>query len=183
MFMMQYTHRLPADYDMRLIQKRAAERGPYWDSYPGLIFKGFLVQTMGRSSANAYSSLYLWRDAEAFTAMVTGERFQAVIDAFGRPAVETFAVLAFAQGPASSARFVHRVDELVPQHANLQRLKEAEMQAALQQAGTGGTHAAIAALDVTNWCLTRFLLSEAESAEASPISIDYEIAYFAKSSA
>jgi hypothetical protein len=30
---------------------------PYWDRYPGLIFKGFLVQEMGRSSANAYSSL------------------------------------------------------------------------------------------------------------------------------
>ena len=53
---------------------------------------------MGRSSANAYSSLYLWRDAEAFTAMVTGERFQAVIDMFGRPSIETFAVLAFAKG-------------------------------------------------------------------------------------
>jgi hypothetical protein len=117
MFLTQYTHRLPADYDMGLIRKRAAERGPYWDRYPGLIFKGFLVQEMGRSSANAYSSLYLWRDAEAFTAMVTGERFQAVMDAFGRPVVETFAVLAFAKGPALSARFVRRVDELVPRQA------------------------------------------------------------------
>jgi hypothetical protein len=58
MFITEY--RLPADYDMRLIRKRGAERGPYWDRYPGLIFKGFLVQEMGRSSANAYFSLFLW---------------------------------------------------------------------------------------------------------------------------
>jgi len=42
---------------MRLIRKRAAERGPYWGRYPGLIFKGSLVQEMGPSSADAYSSL------------------------------------------------------------------------------------------------------------------------------
>lgn len=179
MFITQYTHRLPADYDMGRIRKRAAERGPYWDRYPGLIFKGFLVQEIGRSSANAYSSLYLWRDAEAFTAMVTEERFQAVIDAFGRPAVETFATLAFAKGPASSARFVRRVDELVPQQADLQKLREAETQAALQQARSGGTLAALAALDVTNWRLARFLLSEAKPAAASANATDYEIAYFA----
>ena len=52
----------------------APQNAAPWDRYPGLIFKGFLVQEMGRSSTKAYSSLYLWRDAEAFTAMVAGER-------------------------------------------------------------------------------------------------------------
>ena len=31
MFITQYTHRLPADYDIGLIRKRGAERDPYWD--------------------------------------------------------------------------------------------------------------------------------------------------------
>lgn len=44
MFITQYTHWLPADFDLGLIRKRAAERNPYWDRYPGLIFKVFLVQ-------------------------------------------------------------------------------------------------------------------------------------------
>ena len=33
MFVTQYTLRLPADYDMGLIRKRAAERDPYWACY------------------------------------------------------------------------------------------------------------------------------------------------------
>ena len=67
MFMMQYTHRLPADYEMRRIRERAAARGPEWDFYPGLFFKAFLVRERGKcgADANAYSSLYLWRDARA----------------------------------------------------------------------------------------------------------------------
>ena len=43
MFITQYNHWPPADC-VGLMRKRAAERGPYWDRYPGLIFKGFLVQ-------------------------------------------------------------------------------------------------------------------------------------------
>lgn len=45
--------------------------------------------------------------------------------------MEAFAIPAFARVPASSVRFVRRVDELVP-----------------QQARTDGTLAAVAALDV-----------------------------------
>ena len=44
MFITQYTRWLLADYDLGLIRKRAAERGPYWDRYPGLIIKALLVQ-------------------------------------------------------------------------------------------------------------------------------------------
>ncbi len=44
MFITQYTHWPPAGCDLGLMRKRAAGRGPYWDRYPGLIVKGFLVQ-------------------------------------------------------------------------------------------------------------------------------------------
>lgn len=42
MFITEYTHRLPADRDMSLIRKHAAERGSYLNRFRGLIFKGFL---------------------------------------------------------------------------------------------------------------------------------------------
>ena len=48
MFITQYTHRLPAGYDLGLMRKRAAGRGPYWDRYPGLIVKGFLISSSRR---------------------------------------------------------------------------------------------------------------------------------------
>ena len=37
MFAMQYSHRLPTDYDMEIIRRRVAERGPQWDDTEGLI--------------------------------------------------------------------------------------------------------------------------------------------------
>lgn len=44
MFAKQYSHRLPADYDMNLIRRRAAQLGPSWDHTEGLLFKAFIAQ-------------------------------------------------------------------------------------------------------------------------------------------
>jgi hypothetical protein len=182
MLVTQYTHRLPADYDMMRIRQRAASRGPDWDSLPGLIFKGFLIREKGKLGANgnAYSSLYLWRHEDAFAAMIAGDRFQAVIDAFGRPAVETFIVLAYAFGPAQDASFVQRTDELVRAGTDLTLLQEQELKAAHEIAARGETFAAITALDVTGWRLARFLLSASAVQDRLPHAARYEIAYLAK---
>ena len=182
MLVAQYTHRLPADYGMARIRQRAASRGPDWDSLPGLIFKGFLIREKGKLGAtgNAYSSLYLWRDADAFAAMITGDRFQAVIDAFGRPAVETFIVLASAFGPARDAAFVQRTDELVPAGADLALLREQESKAAQDIAAGDETFAAITALDVSGWQLSRFIFSASAVQDPLPRASRYEIAYLAK---
>jgi hypothetical protein len=58
-----YAHRLPANYDIKLIRARAKERGVLWDAVPELYFKGFLLRESGQHGAvaNSYSSLYLWR--------------------------------------------------------------------------------------------------------------------------
>jgi hypothetical protein len=182
MLVTQYTHRLPADYGMTRIRQRAASRGPDWDSLPGLIFKGFLIREKGKLgiASNAYSSLYLWRDTDALAAMIAGDRFQAVIDAFGRPAVETFVVLASAFGPAQEAAFVHRADELVPAGADLAALKEQEAKAAHDSAENGESFAAVTALDVSGWRLSRFVLSASEVQDRLPQAVRYEIAYLAK---
>src|SRR5262249_40611984 len=126
---------------MASIRQRAASRGPDWDSVPGLIFKGFLIREKGKFGAigKAYSSLYLWRDADAFAAMIAGDRFKAVTDTFGRPAVETFIVLASAFGLARDAAFVRRADTLVPAEADFAALKKREAQAAQEIAAHEGT--------------------------------------------
>jgi hypothetical protein len=167
---------------MERIRQRAASRGPDWDSLPGLLFKGFLIQEKGKPGTigNAYSSLYLWRDTDAFAAMIAGERFQAVTGTFGRPAVETFIVLASAFGPASDAASVHRADELVPAGADLAGLKEQEMQGVREIAARSQTFAAITALDVNGWRLSRFVLSASAAQSLPPQVTHYEIAYLAK---
>jgi hypothetical protein len=167
---------------MTRIRQRAASRGPDWDNLPGLIFKGFLVREKGKLGAigNAYSSLYLWRDADAFAAMIAGDRFKAVLDTFGRPAVETFIVLASAFGPARNAAFVHRADELVPAGADLAALKEQEARAAREIAASSETFAAMTALDVGGWRLARFVLSTSAAQDPAPQAEHYQVAYLAK---
>jgi len=183
MFLMQYTHRLPADYDMGRIRERAAKRGPDWDAFPGLIFKGFLIRERGKHGAasNAYSSLYLWNDAEAAAKMITGERFQAVIDAFGRPNVESFLVLAASFGPARSARFVQRSDEFAAADLDLAALKESELRNAQRRVQDEAAFAAITALDVTGWRLARFVLSAAQPSFTHEPAVSYEMGYLAQS--
>jgi hypothetical protein len=182
MFVTQYTHRLPADYEMSRIRQRAASRGPDWDSFPGLIFKGFLIREKGKLGApgNAYSSLYLWHGADAFAAMIAGDRFKGVTETFGRPAVETFIVLASAFGPARDAGFVHSADELVPAEADLAALREQESKAVREIAKDRETFAAVIALDASGWRLTRFVLSASERLSVLPQAARYEIAYLAK---
>lgn len=41
MIIVHYGHRLPANYDIGLIRKRAAERGHLFDAVPELHFKAF----------------------------------------------------------------------------------------------------------------------------------------------
>jgi len=47
MFAKQYSHRLPANYDMGLIRRRASELGPLWDDTQGLVFKAFIAEERG----------------------------------------------------------------------------------------------------------------------------------------
>jgi hypothetical protein len=182
MLLMQYTHRLPSDYDMNRIRQRAAQRGPDWDAFQGLIFKGFLIQEKAKNGAlsNAYSSLYLWKDAEAASRMITAERFQAVIDAFGRPRVETFLVVAAAFGPSPTARFVRRSDGVLSSGVNLASLKHREEKDARNRSSVEDVFAAIAAIDVSGWRTARFEMSAANRLQSDASAADYEIAYLAQ---
>ena len=91
MFIVHYGHRLPANYDIGVIRKRAAERGNLFDAIPELCFKGFLLRERGHYGAisSEYSSLYLWRTDEGFRNFLVDGRYKSVTDSFGRAAVET----------------------------------------------------------------------------------------------
>ena len=105
MFAKQYSHRLPADYDMGVIRRRAAQLGPLWDNAEGLLFKVFIAQEHG---GNVYSSVYLWADPLQAADFLLGERFQKVLDSFGRPHVESWLPLDVQRGPAQGALSLYR---------------------------------------------------------------------------
>jgi hypothetical protein len=59
-------------------------------------------------------------------------------------------------------------------------LKEQEMKAAQEIAARGETFAAITALDVSGWRVSRFVLSASAAQDRLPQAGRYEIAYLAK---
>ncbi|MEV8015900.1 DUF4865 family protein [Streptomyces sp. NPDC086554] len=105
MHAMQYEITLPADYDMGIIRDRVATKGHLLDGYPGLGAKAYLVRERGvdDSPVNQYAPFYLWSTPEGMNSFLWGPGFQGIVDDFGRPEVQHWTGLAFAEGPASAA--------------------------------------------------------------------------------
>lgn len=161
MFMMQYTHRLPVDYEMGLIRERAGRLSKAWDETKGLGFKAFLAQERGIYGAigNSYSSLYLWLEDEAAVDFIADERFKAVTGSFGRPSIETWLPFDLHLGRASGASALHREDVPIDAGADIDAVRHAESERNMALARRVGTFAAITAIDLSSWRLSRFLLS------------------------
>lgn len=181
MFAKQYSHRLPANYDMGIIRRRAAELGPLWDATEGLQFKAFIARERGvlGASDNQYASVYLWKSPAGAADFLTGVGFQRVIDSFGRPHVEAWLPLAIQPGQASTARSLYREElPLGPDADRQQRLNE-ETERNHTIAQREDTFAVFLALDVGGWRLIRITLSALE-ADVSQTGQAYEVLYLAQ---
>lgn len=166
MLVARYRHRLPADYPMDRIRARVAERAPAWDAIPGLIFKAVTVEERARgAAANAYSSFYLWRDAGAAADFLSGPGFQAVIDGFGRPQVETWLPFTVTLGAAATTLALSEETRQIGPDEDLARLRETEQVRGRDIAGHPGVLATLVGLDPATWRLTRFTL-EADRVDA-----------------
>ena len=183
MLTLKYAHRLPADFALDAIRERVATRGPLWDATPGLAFKAFAIRTRGiaGASGNAYASIYLWHDAAAAMDMLADRgRFGAVIEAFGRPVVETALPLAArATGDGTGVRAL--VEEQVALDADVDpaSLRQSEAARVADMIGDPDVLAAVSALDPTNWRLTRTALVRTP-AEAIRGGTVYEVAYLVR---
>jgi hypothetical protein len=180
MIIAHYAHRLPANYDVGIIRKRAEERGALWDAVPELYFKGFLLRERGRfgATANNYSSLYLWRRDDAVRDFLMN-RFDSVTDSFGRPQIETRFALDARKGSAGEARFAYTEEQDIPLDADLTATFAAEIEHNRECAQAPGTVAAAVGVDTRNWKLTRVRISAREPA-AGENGTAYEILYLAK---
>ncbi len=90
MFAMHYEFALPADYDMRRIRDRVAERGHLFDGTEGLVFKAFLLADRAAGApVNLYAPVYLWSRTDAAWSFLAGPLFAALTGSLGRPRVQT----------------------------------------------------------------------------------------------
>lgn len=176
MFAKQYSHRLPADYDMHVIRRRAAQLGPLWDQTEGLLFKAFIAQ---ERDGNVYSSVYLWSDPLQAADFLLGERFQKVLDSFGRPYIESWLPLDVQRGPAQNALSLYRQEWLLEPGADRAGILAEEKRRNLQLADSSDTFAVFVALDVQAWRLVRFTLS-AKVLDAEHPGTGYQVLYLAQ---
>ena len=156
---MQYSFALPADYDMAIVERRIAEKGPALDGLPGLRAKAYLsARRSGTQRENLYAPFYLWDDAAAMSGFLTGRGFAGVSDAFGWPQVRVWIVWrAWLAREVEQARFATREIAPVAPHAPLDALETLENETA-GQAVDRGALAAVAGFEPTNWTRVRFRL-------------------------
>jgi hypothetical protein len=181
MLIVNYAHRLPADYDLDIIRTRARARGHVWDAVPELHFKAFLLRERGNFGAitNEYSSLYLWRSDEGFRNFLADGRYKTVTDSFGRAPIETRVVLDARKGSGGEARFAIKQERDIPIDADLTSAFAAEIERVNDVAQRQGVIAAAVGIDPQSWKFTRVLLSENEP-RGEEEGVAYQVLYLAR---
>lgn len=176
----QYSHRLPVDYDVSAIRRRAAARGPCGTTRLACISNPSLREA-GKNGAptNVYSSIYLWKDATAATDFLTSDRFEAVLAAFGRPGIEMWLPLDVQAGPAQQGRWIYREDLPFGDTTDMGALREAERERNRALAQDAETAAAVTALDPAGWKLVRLHITSA-SYDAEHAGDAYEVLHLAQ---
>ncbi|MBB3000590.1 MAG: DUF4865 family protein [Paraburkholderia tropica] len=159
-----YGHRLPSDYDTSKIHLRAKERGSLWDNAPDLFYKAFLLREAGRHGAKEtrYASQYLWRHDAAFRDFLATGRYRNVTNSFGRAPIDAHSVLDASKGPARHARFAYIETIRVDIDADLDEAIANEITRNGETAAHADICASVVSLDVSNWVITRTLLSKRE---------------------
>jgi len=163
MYAMQYEITLPADYDMQVIRRRVAVRGPALDAFPGLGLKAYLIRERGVDGApvNQYAPFYLWASTvEMGRFLWGGSGFGGIVDSFGRPAVRHWTGIACLAGAdrGGAPRHATRHAEPMPADADPTGIV-AEAVADLQRrVRRPGVHTAALAVDPRSWELVRFTL-------------------------
>ena len=181
MIIVQYAHRLPADYDIGIIRNRAKSRGHLFDAIPELYFKAFLLHERGRFGANQneYSSLYLWRKDEGLRDFLVDGRTKSVTDSFGRPQIETRFVLDAHKGSSEQPRFLYKQEQDIPIDTDLTSAFADEIARNRESAKQAGVVASAVGVDVQNWKFTRVVLSEKEPTGRDQ-GTAYQVLYLAK---
>ena len=191
MLAMQYVFPLADDFDMAQIRQRVAEKGPLFDDYPGLVQKAFLCndvteqasrEVLGERIGNEYATFYLWESVKAARDFLLSDAFKAVSEAFGRPRVQSWQVIAQHSRGGGRPHFAVQESETLNRAADIGLIALAERQALAPAFQNPGLHSYAVALDPYRWELVRFSLwREARDAAAARTgnSRSYEVLHLA----
>lgn len=166
MLAMQYSVRLPKDYDSRSVSERVSRRAPMFAGYPGLAHKFYLYD----ERENIYAPLYIWNNGQAAQNFLMNSLFGDVVQDFGRPRVRCWQILDFGYGPSHrTPEYMLAEIDKVSDVQSLNDLKQSETDKHLNALEAGGLFAHMTLLDPDRWEITRCSLwSEKNKALGSP---------------
>lgn len=155
MLAMQYSVRLPKEFDADKVSERVSLRGPMFEGYPGLSHKFYLYDR----EEHVYAPFYIWENGQAAQNFLMNNLFGDVVQDFGRPRVRSWQILEFGYGPSQDdpEYMVSAVDKVCEKRAlKALQAREAEVhQVALE---TPGLFAHIVLLDPDRWEISRVSL-------------------------
>lgn len=144
-----------------------------------LYFKAFLVREIGSlgAVANEYSSLYLWRQEDAFRKLLSDGGFDVVTRSFGRPSIRTYVALEARRGAGTAPKFLSTRECDISVDADLTAALAAKGAWCRDAGSARGTVAATVGVDTRSWRTVRILITDGESADHS--ATRYEICHLA----
>jgi len=82
---MQYKIIVPKTYDMNSIRNRVLTNGSKTDSFPGLLFKFYLITEKDKykNIYNSYAPLYLWDKTEGMNQFIFNGFYDNILESFG----------------------------------------------------------------------------------------------------
>jgi len=97
MLAMQYSVRLPQDFDVEQVYQHVSMRSPLFEGHPGLRHKFYLYDR----EEHIYAPFYIWENSQVAQDFLLNNLFGGVIETFGRPRVRSWQVIEFEYGQSS----------------------------------------------------------------------------------
>lgn len=148
MLAMQYSVRLPQDFDDKQIHKHVAARSRLFVGCPGLRHKFYLYD----SEEHIYAPFYIWENAQFAQEFLLNNLFNGVTENFGRPRVRSWQVIAFDYGPAKEdPTYMCSAVDKVPVGRSVGDLMQVEKTRHNGLLKTPGLYAHMVLLDPDRW--------------------------------
>ncbi len=152
MLAMQYSVRLPKEYDAAKVYERVSRRSPMFAGCPGLSHKFYLYDR----DEHIYAPLYIWENSQAAQNFLMNSLFGDVVQDFGRPRVRSWQILDFGYGPAREApEYMVAETDKVGDCDSLKYLKDIETENHLKSLEEDQLFAHMTLLDADRWEITR----------------------------
>lgn len=175
MLAMQYSVKLPKEYDAAMVYERVSRRSPMFAGCPGLAHKFYLYDR----DEHIYAPLYIWENSQAAQDFLMNSLFGDVVQDFGRPRVRSWQILDFGYGSAQAAPeyMCTEVDKVSDCHS-LKSLKDTETENHLNSLEEDGLFAHMSLLDADRWEITRCSLWGDKSKAIRPAAdcvVDFDV--------